>query len=333
MSVFIIAEVAQAHDGSIGILHSYIDAVATTGADAIKFQTHIAEAESSLYEPFRVPFSYEDKTRFDYWRRMEFTLDQWKQIKQHCQEVGLVFMSSPFSNAAVDVLEEVGLRKYKIGSGEVTNFLLLKKVATTGKDIILSSGMSSFDELDAAVDFLRPFRNNLAILQCTTQYPTAAKDVGLNVIAEIRSRYRCQVGLSDHSGTIYPSIAAVALGAEIVEVHVSFDKRMFGPDALSSVTVDELQELVKGVKFVETSLGHKVDKNDTSRFYKLKNTFEKSLAVNKTLASGHVIAFEDLDAKKPFGYGIPARQYQEVVGRRLKVEKRRYDFLKEEDLA
>ena len=133
--VFIIAEIGQAHEGSLGILHSYIDALEDTGVDAIKFQTHIAEAESSEYEPFRVKFSYEDATRYEYWKRMEFTLEQWKGIKKHCDEVGLEFISSPFSNMAVDWLEELGVQKYKIGSGEVNNYLMLEKIAKTGKDI------------------------------------------------------------------------------------------------------------------------------------------------------------------------------------------------------
>jgi len=333
MSVFIVAEVAQAHDGSLGILHSYIDAVMEAGVDAVKFQTHIADAESSDYEPFRVAFSYEDKTRFDYWKRMEFALDQWKGIKAHCDEVGLMFLSSPFSNAAVDLLEEVGIEKYKVGSGEVNNFLILDKVANTGKDIILSSGMSSFRELDAAVGFLKPFGNNLTILQCTTNYPTLPEDVGLNVIEELRARYDCPVGLSDHSGTMYPSIAAVALGAEVIEVHVTFDVRMFGPDARSSLTIGQLKQMVEGIRFVETAIAHKVDKTDDSRFTELKHVFGKSLAVNRALPKGHVLSFDDLEGKKPADIGIPARDYREVVGKRLNIAKGRYDFLKWEDLT
>lgn len=152
---YIIAEIAQAHDGSLGILHSYIDALASTGVDAIKFQMHIAEAESSLQEPFRVNFSYEDKTRLEYWKRTSFTLQQWKDIKKHCDEVGLEFICSPFSNLAIDWLEELNVKCYKIGSGEVNNLLMLSKIANTGKDVILSSGMSSFEELDETVDFLK----------------------------------------------------------------------------------------------------------------------------------------------------------------------------------
>ena len=189
MPVFIIAEIAQAHDGSLGLLHSYIDAVSKAGVDAIKFQTHIAEAESSVHEPFRVNFSYEDKTRFDYWKRMEFTLDQWKEIKKHCDEVGLEFMSSPFSNAAVDILEEVGVKRYKIGSGEVNNFLLLEKIAKTNKPIIISSGMSSFEELDRTIDFLKERKVTYSILQCTTSYPTRPEQYGFNVINQLKEKY------------------------------------------------------------------------------------------------------------------------------------------------
>ena len=134
--LMIIAEIGQAHDGSLGILHSYIDALAPTGVDAIKFQTHIAEAESSPYEQFRIPFSYVDKTRFDYWKRMELSLEQWMEVKAHCDAAGVQFISSPFSCAAIDLLEKVGIQQYKVGSGEVTNHLLLQKIQLNFKELI-----------------------------------------------------------------------------------------------------------------------------------------------------------------------------------------------------
>ena len=331
-NVCIIVDIAQAHDGSLGILHSFIDAVAQTGVDVIKFQTHIADAESSEYEPFRVNFSHVDNTRLEYWKRMEFTKEQWLGIKQHCEEAGLEFMSSPFSNAAVDLLHDLGMQRFKIGSGEVSNFLLLERIANTGKKIILSSGMSNFEELDKTIEFLKPFGNDLSILQCSTKYPTSPEDIGLNVLPELKERYQLPVGLSDHSGTIYPGIAASALGAELIEVHATFDKRMFGPDARSSLTIDELRQLVEGVRFIETSLKYHVNKYDNSQYTGVKKIFEKSLAVNKDLSKGHKITSDDLEGKKPAGYGIPARNYQDVLGRILKVDKRKYEFLKEEDL-
>ena len=331
--VFLIAEIAQAHDGSLGILHSYIDALSETGVDAIKFQTHIAEAESSIHEPFRVNFSYEDKTRYDYWARMGFTLVQWKEIKQHCEEVGLEFMSSPFSQAAVDWLEELEVKRYKIGSGEVNNFLMLEKIARTGKPIILSSGMSSFQELDEAVSFIQSFGNDLTILQCTTSYPTPPERVGLNVIQELKTRYpSATIGLSEHTNKIYTGLAAVALGAKVLEFHAVFDRRMFGPDASSSLTIDEIKELANGVRFIEKILANPIDKSDNSEYSGLKKIFEKTLAVNKDLLAGSILKFEDLETKKPAQMGIGASEFKAVIGKKLLVDKKRYDFLGKEDI-
>lgn len=333
-STYLIAEIGQAHDGSLGILHSYIDAVAETGVDAIKFQTHIAEAESSLAEPFRVNFSYEDATRYDYWHRMSFTLEQWVEIKKHCEEKGLDFLSSPFSIAAVDLLESIGMEQYKIGSGEVSNFLMLEKIARTGKPILLSSGMCSWAELDAAVALIDSFGNPLSIFQCTTAYPTPAERIGLNVLQELKARYpQHRIGLSEHSGKIATGIAAVALGAELLEFHTVFDRRIFGPDATSSLTIDEVAELVQSIRFVESSLQNPIDKNDLSPYTGLKKIFEKSLALNKNLSAGHLLSFDDLEAKKPAGEGIPASQFKTVIGQRLGTAKEKYDFLRKEDLA
>jgi N,N'-diacetyllegionaminate synthase len=331
--VFLIAEVGQAHDGSLGLLHSYINAISETGVNAIKFQTHIAEAESSIEEPFRVNFSYEDKTRFDYWKRMSFTQEEWLEIKLHCEDCDVEFMSSPFSVAAVDLLESIGMQRYKIGSGEINNLLMLEKIAKTKKPIILSSGLSSFDELRSTVDFLKPYGNVLTLLQCTTSYPTSPENIGLNVITELKSKFKdLSIGFSDHSGEIFPTMAAVTLGAKVVEFHVTFDKRMFGPDTTSSLTINQVTELVKGVRYIEKSLEHPIDKNDSKEFLELKNIFEKSLAVNKNLSKGHIISIDDLESKKPSGNGVSARDFQSVLGKELINDKAAYDFLKENDL-
>lgn len=330
--VYIIAEVGQAHDGSLGILHSYIDAAASTGVDAIKFQTHIAEAESSEHEPFRVNFSYEDKTRFDYWKRVSFTEDQWGEIKAHCDEKGLDFISSPFSIAAVELLERVGVSKYKIGSGEITNHLMLNKIASTGKPVILSSGMSSYDELSAAVSIFREAGAELSILQCTTKYPTAPSDIGLNVIRELRSRFNVPAGLSDHSGKIFSLLAAVSLGAEVLEAHIVFDKRMFGPDSSSSLSIEDFSSLVEGVRDIELMINNPIDKNNNAQFKGLKNIFEKSLAVNTDLKAGSVIKIEQLEAKKPAGMGVSASEYVSVIGKQLTRDIKQWEFLSSEDI-
>lgn len=328
---YIIAEIGQAHEGSLGILYSYIDAIAQTGVDAVKFQMHIAEAESSEYEPFRIQFSLEDKTRFDYWKRMSFSLEQWRAIKQYCESLGLDFICSPFSNLAVDWLEEIGIQQYKIGSGEVNNFLILEKIAQTGKPVILSSGMSSYEELDNAVSFLKERNVSFSVLQCTTSYPTQPEQYGLNVIQELKSKYDVAVGFSDHSAKMETCIAATVLGASILEFHVVFDRQLFGPDSKSSLTISEARDLVLAVRDISAALLHPIDKNNNTNFSELKQIFEKSLAVNKKLPKNHVITFDDLEAKKPKGFGIDASRFQEVIGKSLNKDLKQWDFLNEGD--
>ena len=332
ISPYIIAEIGQAHEGSLGVLYSYIDAIALTGVDAVKFQMHIAEAESSEHEPFRVKFSLEDETRFDYWKRMGFTLNQWKGIKKRCDEVGLDFICSPFSNLAVNWLEEIGVECYKVGSGEVNNFLILEKIAQTGKPVILSSGMSSYEELDKTVVFLKERKVEFSILQCTTAYPTQPEQYGLNVIQELKNRYNVPIGFSDHSAKIETCIAATVLGASILEFHVVFDRQLFGPDSKSSLTISETKDLVIGVRNIATALSNNIDKNNIDAFTSLKQIFEKSLAVNKDLPKNHILTFDDLESKKPKGFGIDASRFQELIGKTLNKDLKQWNFLNEEDL-
>lgn len=330
--ILIIAEIAQAHEGSLGILHSYIDALAETGVNAIKFQTHIAEAESSDKEAFRVNFSYVDKTRFDYWKRMEFTTEEWKGIKAHCEERGLGFMSSPFSLKAVDLLESIGTSRYKVGSGEISNLLLLNRIAETGKPVILSSGLSDYRELEQAVALFKKAGNPVSVLQCTTAYPAPSEKWGLNQIAELREHLQVSTGFSDHSGTPFACLAAAALGAEILEFHAVFDRRMFGPDAGSSLCIDEIKAMVNGIRKIENALSHPMKKEITSAQNELKTMFGKSLALNTDLSAGTVIELRHLESKKPAGEGIPAGAYSSVLGKTLKTDKTKWSFLKEEDL-
>ena len=330
--MFVIAEIGQAHEGSLGIAHSYIDALAATGINAVKFQTHIASAESSEFEPFRVNFSFEDKTRYDYWKRMEFTADQWAGLKAHCEEKSMEFMSSPFIIAAVELLERIGVARYKIGSGEVSNFLMLERIANTGKPVILSSGMSSFSELDETTSFLKARNVAYSILQCTTAYPTQPAQWGLNVMAELKERYQVPVGFSDHSGDIYAGLAAAAQGAEILEFHVVFDKQMFGPDAKSSLSIAQVSRLVEGVRQIDEAAQNTIDKGDNSAYSQLKGIFEKSLAINKDLPKGHVLVLEDLESKKPKGYGIDAQLFKEVVGKTVSTDLVSGSFLNKRDI-
>lgn len=315
--VLIIAEVAQAHDGSLGLAHAYIDAVAQCGVDAVKFQTHIAEAESTHEEPWRIKFSYQDKSRYDYWKRMEFGLEQWIQLKRHANEQGLHFISSPFSIEAVKLLTKVGVPAWKIASGEFNNSPLLKSIAKSKLPVLISTGMSSMDEIDEIVEYFKSENTAFAILQCTSSYPTPPEKVGLNMLNVFRERYGCQVGLSDHSGSIYACIAAATLGAEILEVHVALSREIHGPDVTSSITTTELKQLVEGVRFVEKINSNPVDKDVISeQLSELRNTFTKSIVSAKALKAGTVLRLSDLAFKKP-GFGIAPDKFADFVGKKL----------------
>ncbi len=314
----IIGEVAQAHDGSLGTAHAFIDAIADAGADAVKFQTHIAAAESTPNEPWRVKFSRQDKTRYDYWKRMEFTFEQWKELKHHAAERNLLFLSTPFSDEAIDLLNEIGVKAWKVASGEVGNLRALEKLIKTGNPIILSSGMSDWRELDTAVKPVQKAGNPLAVLQCTTAYPCPPEKIGLNVLELFRERYGCSVGLSDHSGKIYAGLAASALGAEVLEIHVTFSRQMFGPDVPASVTTDELRQLVEGVRFIERMKANPIDKEAIAQeMSELRGMFTKSLVASRNLASGTILQTEHLRLKKP-GNGLSAEFLEKVIGKRLR---------------
>ncbi|MGI9098574.1 MAG: N-acetylneuraminate synthase family protein [Solirubrobacteraceae bacterium] len=331
--VIVIGEVAQAHDGSLGIAHAHIDAIADAGADAVKFQTHIASAESTPDEPWRVRFSHEDATRLDYWRRMEFTEEQWAGLREHAEQRTLAFLSSPFSPEAVELLERVGVAAWKVASGETANPLLLDRIAVSRLPILLSTGMSPWSEIDAAVTRVRERTGApLAVLQCTSAYPTAPEELGLNLVGELRERYGCAAGLSDHSGTIFPSLAATALGARVIEVHVALSRHMFGPDTPASVTVKELRDLVRGVRLLDRALASPVDKDAMAeRLQGTRALFTRSVVARRDLSPGTVLAGDDLAAKKPGG-GLPPQRLGDLVGRRLRIAVAADEWLAEEHL-
>lgn len=327
--VFVIAEVGSVHDGSFGNALRLIDAAAGAGADAVKFQTHIAEAETLPDAP--APPYFKTESRLDYFKRTAFSLEQWCALKARCDESGTIFLSSPFSEEAVDLLEQVGLARYKIPSGEVSNIPLLEKIAALGKPIILSSGMSSWQELDRAVETIRRFHNDITVLNCTSEYPCPDDQVGLNVLDEMRARYGLRVGLSDHTPGPYASLAAVALGASVIEKHFAFSRLMYGSDAQHSMEPLEFAEMVRGIRSIERMLASRVDKADASRFAGMKMIFEKSIVARTDIAAGDVITREMLAFKKP-GDGMPAAALDEVVGRRTRRPIKANTRLQRQDL-
>ena len=314
--VYIIAEIGNTHEGSIGLAKQFIKAASACGVDAVKMQTHIFEAESLLGAPN--PPYFTDETRAEYFKRTAFTLQEWKELKRYSEEVlNVDFFSSPFSLEAVDMLEEVGIKTYKIASGEVSNTPLLERVARTRKKVLLSSGMSSWDDLDRAVEALQSSGcTDLTVLQCTSEYPCPPERSGLNVLAEMRARYKgIQVGYSDHTLGVAISIAAVSMGATVIEKHFTLSNQMYGSDAMNSIEPREFKRLVKEIRDVEIALLNRVDKDEKgTEIQNMKMTFEKSIVSAENIPMNTRIESQMLAYKKP-GNGIPANKYEEIIGK------------------
>lgn len=329
---FLIAEVAQSHDGSLGLAHSYIDAAANVGADAVKFQTHIAAAESTLDEPFRVRFSRQDATRYDYWRRMEFTAEQWAGLVEHARDRGIVFLSSAFSVAAVELLDRLGMPAWKVGSGEFRSTELIERMVASGKPVLYSTGMSNWSEIDTAAAQLEVRGADYALFQCTSRYPTPLELVGLNILGAMQTRYDCPVGLSDHSGSPWPSVTAIARGAAMIEAHITFDRAMFGPDVPASLTTAEWKLLAEARDAIAELDAHPVDKDaEAHALSPMRDLFTKSVAPVRSLPAGTLLTADLLTTKKP-GTGIPAAKLGDLVGRRLARDVAADRVLTEEDI-
>ncbi len=324
----IIAEVGSVHDGSFGNAMKLIEVAAANGADIVKFQTHIAEAETLKNAPMPPYFSVEP--RFEYFKRTAFTQEQWKQLKSHAEERGVGFMSSPFANEAVDLLEEIGVTAYKIASGEVTNIPLLEHVANTGKPVYLSSGMSNWEELDSAVSVLLS-GGPLTVLQCTSSYPCPPEQVGLNVLEEMRDRYGLPIGFSDHTLGHAAGIAAAARGATAIEKHITFSRAMYGSDAANSMEPEEFKVFVQALRDTWTMATSEIDKNDIEKYREMKKIFQKSIVAAKKIYAGEVLEYGAIAFKKP-GNGIPASRYREVIGREAKRPLAVDDTISFEDL-
>lgn len=308
---YIIAEAGSVHDGSFGNAMCLIDLAAKVGADAVKFQTHLPAAETLRDAP--MPPYFKGEPRFEYFARTGFSPEQWAQLAAHAKSRNIDFLSSPFSIEAVALLESVGISRYKIPSGEVSNLPMLEAVARTGKPVLLSSGMSSWTELDAAVATIRAYHDRLCVMQCTTAYPCPPEKVGLNVLGEIRTRWGCEIGYSDHTLENNACLAAVALGATVVEKHLTFSRAMYGSDARHSAEPNQFADLVRGVREIEAILANPVNKDDLSGVKEMKAIFEKSVVSVRAIAKGTAITADMVAVKKP-GNGIPAAKLDQVIG-------------------
>lgn len=314
---YIIAEVAQAHDGNVNFAHNFIDNVADTGVEAVKFQMHISEEESTLEEPFRVKFSRLDDTRYDYWNRINFTFDEWAGLVEHCKQRGITFLCTPLSVKAVEILDQLGTPAFKVGSGEVETPDIFEAIAKTKKPLLLSSGMSSYEMTDRAVQWMNQRKMDYALFQCTTKYPTPVNEIGLNVMDEFRKRYDCPVGLSDHSANINVPLLAMARGADLLEMHVTLHKKAFGPDTIGSLTFEEFAQLVKTRDDWMTIDENPIDKDKVAAgFGDMLKKFSKSVGLRHDAKAGTIITREMLTLKKP-GTGIAPTDLESLVGKTL----------------
>lgn len=329
-SLTIIAEIGSVHDGSFGNATKLIEAAAASGATAVKFQTHLAEAETLANAP--APGYFKSEPRMDYFRRTGFNQTQWLDLASACQLNGVEFMSSPFSLEAVDLLEKVGMARYKIPSGEVTNLPLLEKIGALGKPVLLSSGMSSWQELDAAVDAIRKGGAPLIVMQCSSRYPCPPDKVGLNVMLEMKDRYDAPVGYSDHTLGMAACLAAVTMGAIVVEKHFTFSRLMYGSDAQHSMEPNEFLQFSGALYETRAMLNNPVDKSNTTDYTEMKLIFQKSIVASRDIQKGTILTERDLAFKKP-GRGIGAECYRDVLGRVLVSEVRKDEFILKEHLG
>lgn len=318
MGTYLIGEVGLGHDGSLGAAIKYIDFVADAGGNAVKFQAHFAEHESSDDERFRVNVFFQDATRQAYWDRTSFSAEEWSLLMARAKERGIDFLCTPFSPVAFEMLKSLGLRKWKVGSGDLLNFELLSLIRDSGHEVILSTGMANWDEIHRAVAFFSEHQAPVTVMQCTTGYPTEPEDIGLNVLDMLRERFpSIQIGLSDHSGTIYPGLAAGAYNIDMVEVHVTFSKRSFGPDVPASLEFDEFKMLADGLEFLARCHSSPVDKNIMAhQKTNLKSMFGRSLYFRKEMKKGEIVGSHDLIYLKPSG-GLLYEEREQLLGKAL----------------
>jgi N-acetylneuraminate synthase len=264
---------------------------------------------------------------------MEFTPEQWAGLAEHAKQAGLIFLSSAFSLEAFELLERIGVPAWKVASGELTNKLLLDAMVASGKPLLLSSGMSDIGSLETITAELRSSNVPFGVFQCTTKYPTPLEQVGLNLLPVFRDRLACPVGLSDHSGSPFPALAAMAQGAAMIEVHLTFHRRQFGPDTIASLTPDDFALLARARDAFHTMANHPVDKDAMAQSLAgMSRLFGKSVALKRAQVKGTVLTRDMLTTKKP-GTGLAPEKMDSLIGRTLARDISASELLAESDLV
>lgn len=310
----IIAEIGSVHNGSVSRAKQLVKLASKSGADIVKFQLHLADEETLKNAP--APIYFNKESRYDYFKRLEFNIDEWKSIKKFCENNKVDFLCSPFSNKAVDILEKLNVKFYKIASGELTNIPLLERIKKTNRHVLISTGMSNWKEISTAVKI---FKKNFTLMQCSSIYPCSLKDAGINILDEMKKKYKkytFQIGYSDHTLGYEASFLAASLGAEIIEKHFTKSKKMYGSDAKHSMEPKEFKFFANTIKNIWKLKSYSVDKDDLRKYKNMKKIFEKSIVAKEDLKKNTIIRLNHLDFKKP-GDGIRADQYKKIIGKKV----------------
>ena len=318
--VFIIAEVGVNHNGDLALACKLVDAAVEAGADAVKFQTFKAEnvasriAEKAKYQKKTTD---EAESQFEMIKKLELSFEDFVKIKDYCDKKNIIFLSTPFDYESVDFLENL-VPLYKIGSGEITNLPFLEHIAKKGKPIILSTGMSTFGEVEEAVNLILPILTShvspLILLHCVTNYPAKYEDVNLKAMLTLKEAFKLPVGYSDHTLGIEVPVAAVALGARVIEKHLTLDKNLPGPDHKASLGPQELKAMIKAIRNIEKSLGNGI-KAPTQSEYEAMKVVRRSLVATRDIRAGEVVRESDIVIKRP-GIGIPPKFKEIIIGMR-----------------
>lgn len=322
MGVFVIAEAGVNHNGNIEIAKKLVDIAVEARVDAIKFQTFKSEkvvcANASKAE-YQLETTDKKESQLEMLKKLELTKEMHEQLINYCKTKNIMFLSTPFDDESLDLLMEYDLEIIKISSGEITNYPFLKKVAQKRKKVILSTGMSTLDEVKEAVQVLKDNGTiDITLLHCNTQYPTPYKDVNLKAMNMLRNELGCQVGYSDHTEGIEVPIAAVALGATVIEKHFTLDKTMEGPDHKASLEPEELKQMVKAIRNIEQALGNG-EKEPSESEKKNIEIVRKSIVAKCDIAEGEVFTEENLTTKRP-GNGLTPMVWNDVIGKRAQKD-------------
>jgi N,N'-diacetyllegionaminate synthase len=316
--VFVIAEAGVNHDGSLDVAKQLAHVACDAGADAVKFQTFRTELSITRHAKkaaYQREGTSDDESQFDMVKRLELSFDQFAELNQHCHDVGIEFMATPFDAPSVRFLDSLGMRVFKIASGEITNRPLLRVIGQLARPTYLSTGMSTLAEVQAALEVITDAgtpKQEIAVLHCNTAYPTPMRDVNLRVIAALREALDVEIGYSDHTLGIEVPIAAVACGASIIEKHVTLDKQRSGPDHAASLNPSELSAMVAAIRNIESALGVSHKRPTESELANLRIA-RKSLVAVKPIARGEIFSPANLGAKRP-GTGISPMCWDEIIG-------------------